>query len=130
MATMYRAATRIKHGMKDGSAKEFAVGEKVEGLSEDEMKELWLAGALEEFEGDASLGTADADADADAQDLTAEVRDSVDGDEGAPEPKETGTAASPVELAEAKPKAASAKAPATSTKGDTTKTGTATSKSE
>ena len=48
----YKAATRIVHGMPDGTRKEFEEGSIVTGLDKDTMKRLWQAGALvrdEEF---------------------------------------------------------------------------------
>jgi hypothetical protein len=59
MAKQYYAATRIKHGKKvqskDGDPTKdryeetvFLPGDLVEGLSTDEMRDLWNAGALEE----------------------------------------------------------------------------------
>lgn len=53
MAQEYRAVTPIRHGAADGSVKEFAVGETVEGLTKAEMRALWDAGALEMAEAEA-----------------------------------------------------------------------------
>jgi len=51
VAKGYRAVTTIKHGAEGGgSAKIFKPGDKVEGLDKDEMRQLWEAGALEEYE--------------------------------------------------------------------------------
>jgi len=50
MATGYRAATKIKHGEPGGEVKEFEAGDPVVGLSKKSMRELWDAGALEEYD--------------------------------------------------------------------------------
>lgn len=53
MAKAYKAVTRIRHGRatdQGAVVTEFAVGERVTGLSTDEMKSLWNAGALEMVE--------------------------------------------------------------------------------
>jgi len=57
MAKAYYAVAPIRHGVgeeqTDGSVRQvkvltFEVGDKVEGLSNDEMKQLWDAGVLEQ----------------------------------------------------------------------------------
>lgn len=48
MAKTYHAVNTIRHGMPDGAVVEFAPGEKVTGLTKDEMVLLWQTGALEE----------------------------------------------------------------------------------
>lgn len=50
MAKGFQATTNIRHGMPDGEVKEFGVGQPVTGLSNQDMKELWDNGALEEYE--------------------------------------------------------------------------------
>jgi uncharacterized Zn finger protein len=50
MAKVYKAVTRIKHGKEGGEVVEFAPGDRVTGLTKEEMKSLWDAGALEQAE--------------------------------------------------------------------------------
>jgi len=48
MASTYYATSRIQHGVGNGEEKVFEAGDKVEGLSKDEMVALWNAGVLTE----------------------------------------------------------------------------------
>jgi hypothetical protein len=50
MALAYRAVTAVKYGKEDGTVVLFAAGEPVTGLSNKAMKDLWDAGALEQYE--------------------------------------------------------------------------------
>jgi cytoskeletal protein RodZ len=48
MASTYYATSRIQHGVGNGEEKVFVAGDKVEGLTKEEMVALWNAGVLSE----------------------------------------------------------------------------------
>jgi hypothetical protein len=50
MAKQYFAVNQIQFGQPDGEIKVFEPGDKVEGLSKDQMIELWAAGVLREVD--------------------------------------------------------------------------------
>jgi hypothetical protein len=52
MAKEYYATNQIRHGMPSGEVKVFELGERVMGLTKDEMVALWNAGALTERDPD------------------------------------------------------------------------------
>jgi hypothetical protein len=46
MANTYVAVTEVRHGGEDGKVESFAPGEKVTGLDDDTMHELWSNGSI------------------------------------------------------------------------------------
>jgi len=71
MANAYYAVNRIVHGVGGGEEQVFEPGDKVSGLTKEEMVALWEAGVLEERDPNA-VGPADARDDRIAQ-LEAEL---------------------------------------------------------
>jgi hypothetical protein len=77
MALGYRAVTSIKYGAPDGAVKEFAAGEPVSGLSNKAMKELWDAGALEQYEASTEEVTETEAGASDETGTSTEARDTI-----------------------------------------------------
>ena len=71
MALQYYARTKISFGLGGGEKKIFEVGDLVEGLSKEDMVQLWEAGALSEV--DPNARTKD-DRDARIEELEEELR--------------------------------------------------------